>query len=605
MRRRAFVRTTVTLAGAACGAGAGPPARRAAADDPSAAPAAPGGPLIDTFVSLFHWPFRRLPLDTTDRLVTRLRALGIGEAWAGSFEALLARDVAGVNERLVEECGRFAGLVPFGAVNPTLPGWEHDVETCLGRHALPGLRLLPAYHGYDLADPRFREIVAAAAAAGRVVQVVITLEDERTQHPRLRAADVDLGPLPGVLRTVPDARVQLLGWRPRPADLALVADLPGVFLDTSRVEGTDGIATLTTRVPPDRVALGTHAPFLIAEAALVRVGEARLEPEPVAAVLAGTARRLRAGDRSGGGTASATVPRAVPPVARVTPPERFGLPPVEVLRRYRIWDSYFTPAHAHPGRDGLEALLRDIDRSWPAVEAGCFERLCLFAHVGIGTTGDPALEDLLRARPGLVSAPLERYADRMLALVHLNANDVAASLDAIDRWIGDGPMIGVYLPGGGPGARVCTDAGVERLVRRVADRRGVIMQHTWLKTGGRRGPGESTPQDLAELARRHPGQSFICAHAGGEWEQGLRAVRDRPNVLVETSGFDATAGFIERAVRELGAGRIVFGSHLPGRSLGTELMKVLAAGITEAEKEQILGATFRGLVAAVRPAGPR
>lgn len=599
MQRRAFLRTAATVAGGACGGTAGSPGRAATADDAAAAADAAGGPLVDTFVSLFPWPFRRLPLDTTERLVARLRALGIGEAWAGSFEALLARDIAGVNERLVAECGRFAGLVPFGAVNPTLPGWERDLEACLGRHALPGLRLLPGHHGYDLADPRLREILVAAAAAGRVVQIVITLEDERTQHPRVRVADVDPGPLPAVLDGIPEARVHLLGWRPRPADLAALADLPGVFLDTSRIEGTDGVAALTGQVPAGRVAFGTHAPFLIPEAALVRVGESRLAAEAAAELLGGAARRLRAG-AAPAATAPAAAPHAVAAATAPCP----GLPPVETLRRYRIWDSYFTPAHAHPGRDGLESLLRDIDRSWPAVELACFERLCLFAHVGIGTTGDPALEDLLRARPGLVTAPLERFPDRLLALVHLNANDLAASLDAIDRWIGDGPMIGVYLPGGGPGARVCTDAAVERLVRRVADRRGVIMQHTWLRTGGRQGPGGSTPQDLAELARRHPGQSFICAHAGGEWEQGLRAVRDRPNVLVETSGFDATAGFIERAVREVGAGRIVFGSHLPGRSLGTELMKVLAAGITEAEKERILGANFRGLVAAVRPAGP-
>jgi predicted TIM-barrel fold metal-dependent hydrolase len=104
---------------------------------------------------------------------------------------------------------------------------------------------------------------------------------------------------------------------------------------------------------------------------------------------------------------------------------------------------------------------------------------------------------------------------------------------------------------------------------------------------------------LAELAARFPGQKFICAHAGGEWEQGLRAVENSPNVLVETSGFDATAGFIEMAVRELGSERIVFGSHLPTRSLGTELSKVVAAEISEQEKFRILGENFRELVRSV------
>ena len=123
------------------------------------------------------------------------------------------------------------------------------------------------------------------------------------------------------------------------------------------------------------------------------------------------------------------------------------------------------------------------------------------------------------------------------------------------------------------------------------------MQHTWYKTGGKQSVGESTPADLAELAKRFPQQQFLCAHAGGEWEQGIRAVRDIPNILIETSGFDATAGFIEMAMRELGPDRIVFGSHLPSRSLGTELGKILAADIAEAAKFQILGANYRRLLA--------
>jgi predicted TIM-barrel fold metal-dependent hydrolase len=122
------------------------------------------------------------------------------------------------------------------------------------------------------------------------------------------------------------------------------------------------------------------------------------------------------------------------------------------------------------------------------------------------------------------------------------------------------------------------------------------MQHTWFITGGKRSPGASTPAELAEVARRFPGQKFLCAHAGGEWQRGIRAVRGSQNILVETSGFDATAGFIEMAVRELGAERIVFGSHLPSRSLGTELGKIVGADISENAKRLILGENYRALL---------
>lgn len=274
----------------------------------------------------------------------------------------------------------------------------------------------------------------------------------------------------------------------------------------------------------------------------------------------------------------------------------WGLPSREQLRGYRIWDSYFTPAHGHPGADGSSALIADIERSRRAIELGHFEKLCYFPHVGLGTTTDAALEKLLREKPALVLKPLERAPDLLLGMIQLNANDVAASLDALNRWLRDGPMLGVYFPGSGPGALTCTHPNFHPLVERIAELKGVIMQHTWIKTGGKQGPGESTPAELAELAAKFPGQQFLCAHAGGEWEQGIRAVRDSPNILIETSGFDATAGFVEMAVREIGPGRIVFGSHLPSRSLGTELSKVTAADISEEAKKQILGGNFRRLL---------
>jgi predicted TIM-barrel fold metal-dependent hydrolase len=276
--------------------------------------------------------------------------------------------------------------------------------------------------------------------------------------------------------------------------------------------------------------------------------------------------------------------------------DRLGLPSVQQLQGYRIWDSYFTPGFAHPGADGSSRLSADIERALPAIEKGQFEKLCLFPHVGVGTTTDSKYEDLVRARPELVLKPFERWPQLFIGMIQLNANKVRESLDALNRWVQDGPMLGAYFPGGGPAALTCTHPNFHPLIERIQQLNGAIVQHTWFITGGKQDPGGSTPSELAELAARFPEQKFICAHAGGEWERGIRAVQDSPNILVETSGFDATAGFIDMAVRELGANRIVFGSHLPTRSLGTELTKVIAAGISEEEKCQILGENFRQLV---------
>jgi predicted TIM-barrel fold metal-dependent hydrolase len=77
------------------------------------------------------------------------------------------------------------------------------------------------------------------------------------------------------------------------------------------------------------------------------------------------------------------------------------------------------------------------------------------------------------------------------------------------------------------------------------------------------------------------------------------SVRPHKNILVETSGFDPTAGFIEMAVRELGAERIVFGSHFPGRSIGTQLGKTLSAKLSGRARELIFGGDLRRLLAPI------
>ncbi len=229
--------------------------------------------IVDTNVSLFHWPYRRLPLDETSALVEKFRLLGISQAWAGSFEGLLHRDISEVNQRLVEACRELPELVPIGTINPTLSGWQEDLRRCVDDHKMPGVRVHPNYHGYTLNDPRFSSLLARIATAGCFVQIVAAMEDERTQHQLLRVNEVELAPLAEIMPRIENARVQILGSKPIAKQLASLATHPGVFFDTSRVEGTDGVPQLVENLPPGRVMYGSNTPFLITEAALIRVHE--------------------------------------------------------------------------------------------------------------------------------------------------------------------------------------------------------------------------------------------------------------------------------------------------------------------------------------------
>ncbi|MEP7365923.1 MAG: amidohydrolase, partial [Acidobacteriota bacterium] len=61
-------------------------------------------------------------------------------------------------------------------------------------------------------------------------------------------------------------------------------------------------------------------------------------------------------------------------------------------------------------------------------------------------------------------------------------------------------------------------------------------------------------------------------------------------------GSNPTSGFVEMAVRELGAARVIYGSDVGGRSFASQLSKVLSARISDAEKELILGGNLRRLL---------
>jgi predicted TIM-barrel fold metal-dependent hydrolase len=254
---------------------------------------APRIEIVDTNVSLFQWPFRRLPLDVTTSLVKKLRSLGVAAAWAGNFEGVLHRDIAAVNQRLAQECKRYPELIPIGSVNIELPDWEEDLRRCIETHDMPGIRLHPNYHGYTLDDSRFERLLKLATANGRFVQIAALMEDVRTQHPLVRVADVDLAPLPAVMTRIAGAKVQILNSRPSSPLLEKLAKAPGIYFDTARIDGTDGVPKLVERVPTGRVMFGTHAPFLIPEAALIRVHESGLLNEPaLRSVLSKNARQI-------------------------------------------------------------------------------------------------------------------------------------------------------------------------------------------------------------------------------------------------------------------------------------------------------------------------
>ena len=251
--------------------------------------------IVDTSVYLSRWPFRRLRGDEPAQLVALLQKGGVAEAWAGSFDGLLHKDISAVNVRLAADCRDHGKgfLLPFGTVNPKLPDWKEDLRRCHEVHRMPGIRLHPNYHGYDLKDPVAAQLLEDAAARGLVVQLAWCMEDERTQHPLLRVPNVDLAPLPGLLSRLPKLRLVILNWRSPAGDAARrLADAGQVYFDFAMLEGAGGLERLRQAVPPDRIVFGSYFPFYSFASSALKVRESALSEEERQAFLAGNARRL-------------------------------------------------------------------------------------------------------------------------------------------------------------------------------------------------------------------------------------------------------------------------------------------------------------------------
>ena len=254
--------------------------------------------LIDTNVWFSHWPTRHGSPDSVASLVIKLRHHGATSAWIGSFDGALDTDLAVVNDRLAEACAREGGgiLVPFGTVNPAFPDWEDDLRRCHEVHGMRGLRLFPNYHGYALDDARFVRLVELATRRGLLVQIAVSIEDDRSQVPVLRAAPVVVAPLADIVESNRKARVMILNGAGSSRILTtgnlLLRRLAssGVLFETATLEGVAGIEALLAIVPNLRLAFGSHLPYFYFEAALLKLQESALTSEQLLAIRSGCAR---------------------------------------------------------------------------------------------------------------------------------------------------------------------------------------------------------------------------------------------------------------------------------------------------------------------------
>jgi len=240
--------------------------------------------------------------------------------------------------------------------------------------------------------------------------------------------------------------------------------------------------------------------------------------------------------------------------------------------------------HLHPAFgdtvECAEKLMRAADRLG-------IDLLCLSFGTFRGFYDPSDLEKVTRHNDE-VQTVVERWPDRFVGFCYLNPCYLPQSLEEIERRIVGGPFRGIKLLID----MFCDQPNLDPIADRAAELGAPILQHTWIKQTGNY-PLESEPRHLVALARRHPDTTFLMGHTGGNWELGIRTIIDTPNILADICGGDPELGYVEMAVRLLGADRVCYGSDALARSLASQIAKVRGADISEDDRAKILGGNMR------------
>ncbi len=250
--------------------------------------------------------------------------------------------------------------------------------------------------------------------------------------------------------------------------------------------------------------------------------------------------------------------------------------------------------HIHLNCAGGQYDEAEVQNCLALADRAGIDRLVYLMFLSNGRV-DPQQDDLV-ASNDMGMELVRRHPDRFDGFCYLNPSLPAAfSLAEIDRCVVNGPLVGIKL-----WISVhADDVRLDPVMERAAKLNVPVLHHAWYKATGF-AFNESTPAQIADLARRHPKVTIIMAHlAAGGW-RGVRDVLDCPNVLVDTSGAQPHAGLVDYAVDLLGAERVVFGSDWPIRDFGAQRARVEGGNLTPAQRDLVLGGNMERVLATAR-----
>jgi predicted TIM-barrel fold metal-dependent hydrolase len=224
--------------------------------------------LLDINASVGHWPFQHYNYNTCSSLLERMNKHGVNVSVIGNLNGVFYKNTQSANEELYSEINsdkRFHDrFIPFGVINPIYAGWKEDLNICVSKFGMKGIRLYPLYHDYDLTDPSCIELVNSARDRNLVVAFTLRMVDSRPRSWMDIQKEWMLKDIMPIIKAVPDTKYMILNVANSAEltdDETVLLQSADVLMDTSG-RAISNLGIMLKKHGNNKFAFGTHSPIL-------------------------------------------------------------------------------------------------------------------------------------------------------------------------------------------------------------------------------------------------------------------------------------------------------------------------------------------------------
>jgi uncharacterized protein len=236
--------------------------------------------LLDINSYVGHWPFKQLQYNSCSKLLERMNQYSVNISVVNNLNGIFYKNTQAANEELYDELRSDKAFrdrfIPFAIINPIYAGWREDLDICITKFGMKGVRVFPQYHDYEITDPSFVELVRLTRDKGLPVAIDIRMVDSRQrswidipvfvpgEKSDIIFKEWQLKNIVPIIKEVPDARFIIVnianGLRLSDEELDLMKKADVLF-DTSGRSMSD-LPELIKIFGKEKFAFGSHSPIL-------------------------------------------------------------------------------------------------------------------------------------------------------------------------------------------------------------------------------------------------------------------------------------------------------------------------------------------------------